>query len=64
MRITKGTAKKIFKDAGADKVSDEAVSELCEILTKYAYDISNKAVKFAAHAKRKTIKKSDVQLAK
>lgn len=64
MSISKLTAKKILKSAGADRISDDASTELSELLNKFAYSVAKKAVKLSKHAGRKTVKKSDVQLAK
>ncbi len=63
MRITKLTAKKILKEVGAERVSDDAAVEFADTINEFSYKIANKAVKLAAHAKRATIKKSDVELA-
>jgi len=64
MRITKMTVKKILKEVGAERVSEPAANELARILNKYAYGVAKKAVKLAAHAKRKTVERSDIELAK
>lgn len=64
MAITRLTAKRILKETGAGRVSRAAAEELAELINKYAYSIAKKAVNLAAHAKRKTIKKADVDLAK
>ena len=64
MPITKLTAKKILKDAGAKRVSDSAASELSAVLNRFAYQTAKKAVRLAAHARRQTVKKADVELAK
>ncbi|MCL5100863.1 MAG: NFYB/HAP3 family transcription factor subunit [Candidatus Marsarchaeota archaeon] len=64
MPISKVTIKRMFKEAGADRVSNEAAAELAEIVNRYAYSIAKKAIKLSAHAKRKTIKKEDVDLAR
>jgi histone H3/H4 len=61
--ITKGTIKKILKEAGAFRVSDEAASEMQKRLNRNAFEIAQKAVKLAAHAKRKTVTGSDIKLA-
>lgn len=63
MSISKLTAKKILKSAGADRISDEAATELAERINKFAYSVADKAVKLSKHASRKTVKKADVQLA-
>ncbi|MDE1762472.1 MAG: NFYB/HAP3 family transcription factor subunit [Candidatus Micrarchaeota archaeon] len=64
MAISKATVKKMLKEAGAWRVSESAALELTRHLNKYAYSIAAKAVKLSAHAKRKTVEKSDVELAK
>lgn len=64
MAMTKLAAKKILKESGAKRVSDSAAVELCKIVNKFSYSIASKAVKLAAHAKRETVKKEDVTLAK
>ncbi|MCL4389366.1 NFYB/HAP3 family transcription factor subunit [Candidatus Marsarchaeota archaeon] len=63
MYISKGTVKKILKEAGASRVSDEAASELQKRLNRQAFVIAQKAAKLAAHAKRKTVTDSDIKLA-
>ncbi|MDE1825539.1 MAG: NFYB/HAP3 family transcription factor subunit [Candidatus Micrarchaeota archaeon] len=64
MKITKATAKRILKEAGAIRVSDPAASEFARTLNNFAYSIAGKAAKLCAHAKRKTVEKSDIELAK
>ncbi len=64
MSISKMTAKKILKSVGGDRISDSAATELAETLNAYAYSIAKKAVKLAKHARRKTVKKADVELAR
>ena len=64
MALSKVTARRILKDAGADRVSDSAALELAELVDRYAYSLAKKAVSLAAHAKRKTIQKADIDLAK
>ncbi|MGC8586789.1 MAG: histone [Candidatus Micrarchaeia archaeon] len=63
MAISRLAAKKILKDAGATRISDDAISYFAEALNIFAYSIAKKAVKLAAHAKRKTVEKEDIKLA-
>lgn len=54
---------KLLKKAGAPRVSDSAKKALAEILEDYSMELSEKAIKIAYHAKRKTIKDGDIKLA-
>ena len=63
MAIPKAPVKRIIQDAGAERVSAEAVDALVEFLEDYAEEISKKAVAYAKYAKRKTVKEEDIALA-
>jgi len=54
---------KILKNSGAERVSDSAKEELKSLIEEKASEISKRAVKFALHAGRKTVKKQDIDLA-
>lgn len=64
MTISKQTAKRILKSAGASRISESAAMELSEMINAFAYSIAKKAVRLAKHASRKTVKKADVELAR
>lgn len=55
--------KRILKNTGALRVSDEAAVELANVLEEVGEEISIKAGKLAKHAGRKTIKAEDIALA-
>ena len=61
--LPKAPVKRIITNVGVERVSDEAVDELINVLEEYGEEISRKAIKFAKHANRKTIKASDISLA-
>lgn len=54
---------KLLKKSGAKRVSDSAKIALKDVLEDHAENIALKAIKFAAHAGRKTIKAEDIKLA-
>lgn len=56
--------KRIMKKAGAERVADDAVEAMADVLQQEAVALSKQANKFAAHADRKTVKKEDVVAAR
>ena len=54
---------KLLKKAGATRVSEDAKDALRELLEDTAAGIGTKAIQFAQHSGRKTVKAADVKLA-
>ncbi|MEA3488406.1 MAG: histone family protein [Euryarchaeota archaeon] len=54
---------RLVRNAGAERVSEEASAALVEILEAEGEKIAKKAVSLAEHAKRKTVKKEDIERA-
>ena len=54
---------KLIRDAGAQRVSADAVAKMKEVLTEYGMKIAKYAVEIAKHGDRKTVKEQDVVLA-
>ncbi|MCL5433644.1 MAG: NFYB/HAP3 family transcription factor subunit [Candidatus Marsarchaeota archaeon] len=63
MYISTSTIKRILKEAGAERVSNDAIMIFHENINKFAYKVATRSVKFAKHAKRKTVDSSDIRLA-
>ena len=54
---------KLIRNAGAQRVSAEAIETFNEVLTEMGKDIAKYAVELARHSGRKTVKEGDVKLA-
>jgi histone H3/H4 len=54
---------RIIKNAGGQRVSEDAEIALNKFLEEWAEDISRQAVKLAKHAGRVTVNASDIELA-
>ncbi|WP_405303907.1 histone family protein [Methanobrevibacter sp.] len=63
MAIPKAPVKRIIQEAGAERVSADAVDALEEYLEDYAEEVSKKAITYAKYANRKTVKAEDIALA-
>lgn len=57
------SVERIMRNAGAERVSVNAIITMADILEDICRDISKEAIELAHHAKRKTVKKEDVKLA-
>ncbi len=53
--------KRIIKQAGASRVSEDAVTELRDELEDHAEERAREAKEYAEHAGRKTVQASDVK---
>jgi len=64
MNIPLAPVKRIMQQAGADRISDDAVKALANILKGQAEELTEDAIALAKHAGRKTITAEDIRLAK
>jgi len=54
---------RLCKKAGADRVSEAAAKELAKVLEEIGAKIAKEALDYAIHARRKTIKAEDIEIA-
>jgi histone H3/H4 len=57
------SVERIMRNAGAERISMNAIITMADILEDICRDISQEAIDLAKHSKRKTVKKEDVKLA-
>jgi histone H3/H4 len=62
-KIPLAIAERILKNAGAQRVSEEAKIAFSDILRDIAEDIGTQSSRIAKHAGRKTVQDEDVKLA-
>lgn len=62
--LTIQPVRRLFKRAGARRVSDKAAAELAKILEEESKLILTEAKKLSEHSKRRTVMKHDIKLAK
>lgn len=55
--------KRIIKNAGAARISDDAAKALADAMEAYAEETAIQANKLAKHAGRKTVTAEDIELA-
>jgi histone H3/H4 len=63
MALPKHNIEKIIRDAGAERVGEDATEALANELERIGLEISRKAILNAKHAGRKTVKEEDINLA-
>ena len=54
---------RIIRKAGAERVSNDAGTELAKVLEEYGLEVSVEAIMLAKHAGRTTIKEEDIRIA-
>jgi histone H3/H4 len=63
MSLPNAPVERILRNAGAERVSKDAVEELRNALENLGEEISRDAIKMADHANRNTVKKEDIDMA-
>lgn len=63
MALPVHNVEKIIRDAGAERVGEDASRELARSLEAIGLEISRKAILMAEHAGRRTVNEDDIKLA-
>ncbi len=61
--FARARVEQLIKEAGAERVSAEAIDRLNQLLTERGEQIAKRAISIARHSGRKTVKDSDIKLA-
>lgn len=61
--LPKAPVERLIRQAGAERVADDAAGELAKELEKIGMELAEAADKFAKHAGRKTVVAEDIRLA-
>jgi len=60
--LPKAAISRLAKNAGVERIGDEATEALVAVTEAYVASIAKKAAELAKHAGRKTIKAEDIEL--
>ncbi len=63
MYMSESAVRKLLKEAGASRISTEAIKKIQEHMDAVAFQLAKKSVGLSRHAKRKTVELADVKLA-
>jgi histone H3/H4 len=63
LEIAVAPMQRLCKKAGAERVSEAAAKELAKALEDIGLKIAKEALDYSMHAKRKTIKAEDIEIA-
>jgi len=63
MSLPNAPVERIIRNAGADRVSEDAVEELKDAVEDLAAELAADASEMADHAERNTVKKEDIEMA-
>ena len=61
--FAKARVDRLLREAGAHRVSADAISRLNEILSNKGTEYAKRAVEIAKHSGRKTVQEADIRLA-
>ena len=61
--VPKAPVARILQNAGAKRVSEEAVATFADVIANISQDISERASMIAKHSGRKTVQEGDIRIA-
>ncbi|MCJ7428846.1 MAG: NFYB/HAP3 family transcription factor subunit [Candidatus Nanohaloarchaeota archaeon QJJ-5] len=62
--LPRAPLERLLRQAGAERVSDEATEALREAVEEEALELAERAREFSQHANRKTVQREDVRAAR
>jgi histone H3/H4 len=62
-RIRRNTLIRLARKSGIKRISKEALKEVESFILEITEKVCRRAIEYASHAKRMTVKKDDVELA-
>jgi histone H3/H4 len=63
MTLPKAAVERIIRNAGAERVSEEAVEELREAIVDLGEEIASDSAEYADYADRNTVTEDDIEMA-
>ena len=63
MSLPNAPIERIIRNAGAERVSEEAVEELRDAVEELGEEVAQEASEMVGHAGRETVQKSDIEIA-
>jgi len=63
VELSRAAVERILKNAGAGRVSDDAITVLTDLMEEHGTFLAREAKKMSDHAGRKTVRGADIRMA-